>query len=90
MPKVSALPTQKRFNGYSDAQVENILGEIANTADLMKSFSANPSTDDEVTRLVLGQLAQRIGILADMANSHAIWNGAAGWLLGPDCDAIHT
>lgn len=88
MRKVSALPTtQKRFNGYSDDQVEDILSEIATSASLMKDFASNPSADGEVTALVMGQLAQRIGIMADMANSSAIWNGAAGWLFGPNFDA---
>lgn len=88
MRKVSALPTtKKRFNGYSESQVEDILNAIGTAANLMDMFAANPSNDDEITRLVLGQLAQRIGVLADMANPQAIWPGPGEWLIGPKFDA---
>ncbi len=88
MSKVSTLPTtQKRFNGYSADQVEDILNEIAISASLMDNFAANPSADGEVTARVMGQLAQRIGILADMANPQAIWPGPGEWLIGPKFDA---
>jgi hypothetical protein len=91
MRKVSALPTtQNRFNGYSEKQVADILNAIGTAANLMDLFAANPSNDDEITRQVLAQLAQRIGVLADMANPQAIWPGPGGWLIGPNFDTRQT
>jgi hypothetical protein len=88
MSKIFSLPTKPRLNGYSDAQVETIMEHIATTANVLRKFAhnknCNPEDASEDDHYIAAMLAERIGLLADMAIGGACVGGPAEWLLGPN------
>jgi hypothetical protein len=82
MHRSTALATKPRFNGYSPAQVEAILGEIATSANVLKAVMDDASQPDGNYTCMAAMIAERIGILADLATGGDCVDGAAQWMLG--------